>query len=388
MLVVNYNGNKPISNYYKYGVEGNNNADIVRFVVLKKQGRLDLQDNFLVYVNCDNDLGFVDKVQISSDDIVVEDNNIVVDWHLLKKHTTQESLNVSLCFENEDEIVWQTQLFTLKIMNGVVADDEIVNTYPTIIQDLQKQINALSGKDKEFVYFDQFTRCIVVKKDVRVLYSHKGNKTSKGQLLRGKDFYGKKYGNTLTTFSLQAGIYSMPDFLSRLCASNPNDMREFKMIEEYHDTGLWRLQREAYAQEESFGDNDRNIKCWVLYHPIINLNDIDNGMPLDSLIQYPLANSRYGKRYPKKIVVKFQNYVMGMWYSDDLQQYATYGKMMLKFVADFETYETEKGKIVWKGNMANNGLELFYCLYYNDDDILDQDRIEPKTSFIVRPIRF
>ena len=52
MLVVNYNGNKPITNYYKFGVEGNNNADVVRFVVLKKQGQIDLTDEFKIYVLC------------------------------------------------------------------------------------------------------------------------------------------------------------------------------------------------------------------------------------------------------------------------------------------------------------------------------------------------
>ena len=143
MLVVNYNGNKPIANYYKYGVEGNNDADIVRFVVLKKQGGLDLTDNFLVYVKCDNESGFVDKVEIESADISVKSNNIFVDWHLLKKHTEQESLRVSLCFENENEIVWQTQVFQLKLLSGVNADTEIENTYPSVLQDLQNQINSL-----------------------------------------------------------------------------------------------------------------------------------------------------------------------------------------------------------------------------------------------------
>lgn len=145
MLVINYNGNKPTTDYFKFSVQGNNKADTIRFVVLKKQGNLDLEDNFLVYVKCDNETGFVDKVQIESEDIKVEGNNIVVNWHLLKKHTTQSELRVSLCFEDNSEVVWQTQVFTLKIMAGVNADDEIINNYPTIIQSLQNQINKLSG---------------------------------------------------------------------------------------------------------------------------------------------------------------------------------------------------------------------------------------------------
>lgn len=146
MLVINYNGNKPIANYFKYGVEGNNNADIVRFVVLKKQGGLDLTDNFLVYVKCDNESGFVDKVEIESANISVHSNCIFVDWHLLKKHTEQENLRVSLCFENESETVWQTQAFQLKLLSGVNADEEIPNTYPSVIQQMESEITALKGK--------------------------------------------------------------------------------------------------------------------------------------------------------------------------------------------------------------------------------------------------
>ena len=148
MLVVNYNGSKPITDYYKYGVEGNNNADVIRFVIQKHQGQLDLLENSKVFVKCQND-DFSDKIEIDEENIKDEGNNAYVDWFLMKKHTTQGSLQVSLCFECENEVVWQTQIFTLKIMNGVVADDEIVNDYPTILQQLQKQINELSAGSGE-----------------------------------------------------------------------------------------------------------------------------------------------------------------------------------------------------------------------------------------------
>ena len=142
MLVVNYNGNKPISNYYKYGVEGNNSTDLIRFILKKVQAdNITLLDADYVYVKCQNDSGFVDKVPVEATDY--GDFNIAVDWLLQKKHTTKESLEVSLCFEKGDN-VWQTQLFTLKIMRGVVADDEIINNYPTIIQQLQKEVGEKS----------------------------------------------------------------------------------------------------------------------------------------------------------------------------------------------------------------------------------------------------
>lgn len=144
MLVVNYNENRPTTDYFKFSVKGNNDADIVRFIVEKQHESLDLADGYNVYVKCKNGYGFVDKVLISEENIEFNENEIIVDWHLLRKHTQNESLIVSLCFENnENEVVWQTQTFTLKIANGIIADDEIENKYPTILQQMQAEIDEL-----------------------------------------------------------------------------------------------------------------------------------------------------------------------------------------------------------------------------------------------------
>ena len=125
MLVVNYNGNKPISNYFKYGVEGNNNVDIIRFVLLKNQSQIDLSSYNKVSVkvrNDDND--FVEEIELDSDEnVVVSGNTLFVDWHLESEYTTQEQLEVSLCFTLESGI-WQTQLVKIKFSNGIVIEGE------------------------------------------------------------------------------------------------------------------------------------------------------------------------------------------------------------------------------------------------------------------------
>ncbi len=144
MLVVNYNGNKPVNDYFKFSVQGNNNADIVRFVLLKKQGNIDLtNENYRVYAKCQTpDQDFVDKTMLTTTQEV--DNNLIVDWALLSKHTENKQLQVSLSFEDlNNEIVWQTQIFTLNISNGILADQEIENTYPTILAQLQQQIDNI-----------------------------------------------------------------------------------------------------------------------------------------------------------------------------------------------------------------------------------------------------
>ena len=69
MLVVNYNENRPTTDYFKFSVKGNNDADIVRFIVEKQHESLDLADGYNVYVKCKNGYGFVDKVLISEEEL-------------------------------------------------------------------------------------------------------------------------------------------------------------------------------------------------------------------------------------------------------------------------------------------------------------------------------
>ena len=136
MLVINYNGNKPTTDYFKFAVQGNNNADVVRFCLDEQQGNIDLTTcKVYVLAKCDED-DFIDKVEIT-DNVSSVGSQLNAEWVLLKKHTINRQLLVGLCFEDEnEEIVWQTQLVKIAIANGIDADEEIANKYPSIIQDL------------------------------------------------------------------------------------------------------------------------------------------------------------------------------------------------------------------------------------------------------------
>ena len=143
MLVINYNGNKPTTDIYKFSVQGNNNADVVRFCLEKKQGKIDLS-GYKVYAQskCDED-DFIDKVEITNN-VNIVDNQLTADWNLLRKHTVNRQLQVSLSFEDEtNEVVWQTQSVKVNIANGILADEEIINSYPTIIEEMQGNIEAV-----------------------------------------------------------------------------------------------------------------------------------------------------------------------------------------------------------------------------------------------------
>ena len=145
MLVVNYNGNKPITDYFKFSVQGNNKADRIRFLVSLNQNGLVFDENYHYYAKVQNeDDDFYDKVELHELEFDDSENLLRADFILESKHTTHRYIEVSLCCENlNDEIVWQTQLIKVAISNGVYADDEIESKYPTILEQLQKQIDEL-----------------------------------------------------------------------------------------------------------------------------------------------------------------------------------------------------------------------------------------------------
>lgn len=123
MLVINYNGNKPISNYFKYGVIGNNNVDIVRFVVLKNQGHIDLSTSDKIEVKCLNEFGeALESVEIDTTTIIERENMLFIDWLPTSDFTSKGKIEVCLSFAKGTDI-WQTQLFTLKFMNGVHIEE-------------------------------------------------------------------------------------------------------------------------------------------------------------------------------------------------------------------------------------------------------------------------
>ena len=145
MLVINYNGNKPTTDYFKYSVQGNNNADTIRFLVSLNQEGLVFDNTYHIYakVQCDDD-SFYDKVELSEVEFDDSENLLVANFHLESKHTSHKQIEVSLCCENIDqEIVWQTQIVKVGIANGIPAEEEIAKDYPTVLAQLQQQIDEL-----------------------------------------------------------------------------------------------------------------------------------------------------------------------------------------------------------------------------------------------------
>lgn len=145
MLVINYNGNKPTTDYFKFSVQGNNKSDVVRFIVSLNQGGFVFDDNYHYYakVQCVDD-DYYDKIAVDTWGVNDNLNLFTADLILKAQTTSHKQIEISLSCENlQDEIVWQTQIVKIAIANGVNADEQIADQYPSVLQDLQEQIDEL-----------------------------------------------------------------------------------------------------------------------------------------------------------------------------------------------------------------------------------------------------
>lgn len=318
MLVINYNGNKPTTDYFKFSVQGNNNADVVRFCLEKKQGKIDLS-GYKVYVQayCEED-DFIDKVEIT-DNVNIVDNQLSADWTLLKKHTVNRQLQVSLSFEDLDnEVVWQTRIVKITIANGIDADKEMINKYPTIIEKMLKQL--AQPKEKNSFIQSFYNINISFEEDCCVLLTENVMKRSK--LIRAR-YLGNTKGNKLTDITINKGDITIPEILARLFSYEGTIeidtviQANSKISQEYSN---WRINERSNANK-SFYVFDKDILL------------------------------------KQRISSKINNYAS----HTDKKNIAVI-KLQFKFVKDFEIVETAKTHY-WKGTMSNAYLECVVFIF-------------------------
>lgn len=318
MLVINYNGNKPTTDYFKFSVQGNNNADVVRFCLEKKQGKIDLS-GYKVYVQayCEED-NFIDKVEIT-DNVNIVDNQLSADWTLLKKHTVNRQLLVSLSFEDLDnEVVWQTQIIKITIANGIDADEEMINKYPTVIEEMQKEI-ARPKEKNSFIQSD-YGNGVYFEEDCRVLLTE--NVMQRSKLIRAR-YLGKTKGNKLTDITINKGYHSIQEILEML-----------------------------FGYEGTIG--------------FYNVGQVN------SQIEQAYSNWKINVRSNKnKTFCSFnKNTILANTISSKIKNYARYTsnkniaviKLQFKFVKDLKIVETEK-TYYWKGTMSNAYLECVVFVF-------------------------
>lgn len=143
-------GKSPQQRFFRIGVVGNNLADDLTMIIDKKQGNLNLAEftPFIKIVN--RDFTFVDKTRHFIFDVDTDPEKVRLIYVFPKKVTRQRNVDMQVLFQktdNDDAIIWQTEIFNATFDLEIPADEVISKEYPDELQDLDDRITALEQKD-------------------------------------------------------------------------------------------------------------------------------------------------------------------------------------------------------------------------------------------------
>lgn len=139
-----FNGKSPQYNYIRMGVSGNNLADKLEFVVANKQGELDLA-NFSAYLRIiSSDKQYYEETRNLVIDYNKYENYIAIIYTLPQRITLQKKVDIQLVFENDSNIVWQTEVFNVTF-DKQLSFGEIVMGIPTVTERFNELVAALES---------------------------------------------------------------------------------------------------------------------------------------------------------------------------------------------------------------------------------------------------
>ena len=150
MLFINYKGNTPQQRFYTIGVQDNNKSNRITFIIEQQQSDLVLDDEgYKPYIKvCNRESGYFDKITPTEYNFV--DGNCEIVWNIEKKSTQYRNLEVQIVFEEMGgDVVWQTLIVELEFGGTIKADEEIEKEYPSILQDLEKEIDDLDENKQD-----------------------------------------------------------------------------------------------------------------------------------------------------------------------------------------------------------------------------------------------
>ncbi len=147
MLVIYFKGITPQQRFYSIGVQGNNKSNVIQFVLEKEQANIVLDvDNIILKVR-NEAKDYIDKIPLPC---VEEDGIIYATWEIESKSTQYRNLEVQLQFEREqnddNNVIWQTQIVGLELNDTINADKEIERLYPSELKRLEDEIERVDDK--------------------------------------------------------------------------------------------------------------------------------------------------------------------------------------------------------------------------------------------------
>ena len=147
MIINFYDTASPIK-YYAVGIQGNNLADKLEFVIKRKTvSGLDLAE-YTPYIKLQNvKAAYYDK-DTRVEKIVTNDEVRLI-YRLRRKTTMYAAFDLQIQFEggtNTDITVWQTEAITITLSRTIPADVAIEQQHPAVIQYLTARVDKLENE--------------------------------------------------------------------------------------------------------------------------------------------------------------------------------------------------------------------------------------------------
>lgn len=143
MLYINFKGNIPQQRFYSLGVQRNNKANKIRFILDKQQADLNLSD-YVCSLKIENkeskylDLIMLEKVNETETELVYE-------WVMPLKSTQYRNLELQLEFLGDEEIVWQTMIIGIELSDTIKVGETVDEKELSVLKQMEYQV----GKNKE-----------------------------------------------------------------------------------------------------------------------------------------------------------------------------------------------------------------------------------------------
>ncbi len=147
MIINFYDTASPIK-YYAVGIQGNNLADKLEFVIKRKTvSGLDLAE-YTPYIKLQNvKAAYYDKdTRVKK---IVTNDEVRLIYRLRRKTTMYAAFDLQIQFEggtNTDITVWQTEAITITLSRTIPADVAIAQQHPAVIQDLTARVEKLENE--------------------------------------------------------------------------------------------------------------------------------------------------------------------------------------------------------------------------------------------------
>ena len=123
---------------YTFSVVGNKNVDIVYIY-----SRFTQYANKNIYLKLISE-NYADKIQIANENVSIKDGCLVIKWVMGAVATVGKKLQIQLSFEDGvEDIIAQSSIATITLGDTLDPSSQIEPLYPTVLQQLQEQIDVL-----------------------------------------------------------------------------------------------------------------------------------------------------------------------------------------------------------------------------------------------------